>query len=55
MLVMNDSHHLSKFVIISEVRGDGQFNAVRKTPTMIRVKPWSLYISGNEGEPNEVK
>lgn len=54
-LVMNNNHHLSKPVMIGEVRGDGQFNVVWKTPTVIRAKPWSPYISGNEGKPDEVK
>ena len=35
-LVMNNNHHLSKPVMIGEVRGDGQFNVVWKTPTVIR-------------------
>ncbi|AXV73464.1 urea ABC transporter substrate-binding protein [Ralstonia solanacearum] len=51
MLAMNNNHHLSKPVMIGEVRGDGQFNVVWKTPTAIRAKPWSPYIPGNEGKP----
>ncbi|MHA6821079.1 urea ABC transporter substrate-binding protein [Ralstonia pseudosolanacearum] len=54
MLAMNNNHHLSKPVMIGEVRGDGQFNVVWKTPTAIRAKPWSPYISGNEGKPDQV-
>jgi len=53
-LVMNNNHHLSKPVMIGEVRGDGQFNVVWKTPTVIRAKPWSPYIPGNEGKPDMV-
>ncbi|MFV8630011.1 urea ABC transporter substrate-binding protein [Ralstonia pseudosolanacearum] len=54
MLAMNNNHHLSKPVMIGEVRGDGQFNVVWKTPTAIRAKPWSPYIPGNEGKPDQV-
>ncbi|WP_459203974.1 urea ABC transporter substrate-binding protein [Ralstonia pseudosolanacearum] len=54
MLAMNSNHHLSKPVMIGEVRGDGQFNVVWKTPTAIRAKPWSPYIPGNEGKPDQV-
>lgn len=51
MLAMNNNHHLSKPVMIGEVRGDGQFNVVWKTPTAIRAKPWSPYIPATRASP----
>ncbi|GCB01987.1 urea ABC transporter [Sulfuriferula multivorans] len=44
------NHHLHKPVMIGEIRADGQFNVVWKTPTTIRAQPWSPYIAGNEGK-----
>jgi urea transport system substrate-binding protein len=44
------NHHLHKPVMIAEVRADGQFNVVWKTPGPIRAQPWSPYIPGNEGK-----
>jgi len=38
------NHHLHKPVMIGEVRADGQFNVVYKTPTTIKAEPWSPYI-----------
>ena len=46
------NHHLHKPVMIGEVRADGQFNVVWKTPGPIRAQPWSPYIPGNEGKKN---
>jgi urea transport system substrate-binding protein len=52
-LTMDKSnHHLHKPVMIGEVRGDGQFNVVYKTPSAIRANPWSPFIPGNEGKQN---
>ncbi len=42
------NHHLHKPVFIGEVRADGQFNVVWKTPGTIRAQPWSPYIPGDE-------
>ncbi|WP_454720636.1 MULTISPECIES: urea ABC transporter substrate-binding protein [Cupriavidus] len=53
-LTMGDNHHLYKPVMIGEVKGDGQFNVVWKTPKPIRAQPWSPFISGNEGKPDKV-
>jgi urea transport system substrate-binding protein len=44
------NHHLHKPVFIGEVRADGQFNVVWKTPGPIRAQPWSPFIAGNEGK-----
>lgn len=38
------NHHLHKPVMIGEIRADGQFNVVYKTPTAIVAQPWSPYI-----------
>src|SRR5438067_598517 len=38
------NHHLHKPVLIGEVKSDGQFNIVWKTPGPIKAKPWSPYI-----------
>ena len=33
--------------------GDGQFNVVWKTKTAISAQPWSPYIAGNKGKPDD--
>lgn len=38
------NHHLHKPVMIGEIRGDGQFDIVYKTPSPIKAEPWSPYI-----------
>lgn len=45
--VMGANHHLSKPVMIGEIRADGQFNVIHKTPNAIPARPWSQYIQGN--------
>ena len=47
------NHHLHKPVFIGEVRGDGQFNVVWKTPAPIKAQPWSPYVAGNENKKDE--
>ena len=47
------NHHLHKSVFIGEVKADGQFNVVWKTPGPVKAKPWSPYIDGNAGKPDE--
>ena len=42
------NHHLHKSVFIGEVKADGQFNVVWKTPGPVRAQPWSPYIEGND-------
>ena len=39
-----ENHHLQKPVMIGEIRGDGQFDVVYKTPKVIKAEPWSPYI-----------
>jgi urea transport system substrate-binding protein len=47
------NHHLHKSVFIGEVKADGQFNVVWKTPGPVKAKPWSPYIEGNASKPDE--
>jgi urea transport system substrate-binding protein len=53
-LEMGDNHHLYKPVMIGEVKADGQFNVVWKTPKALRAQPWSPYIQGNAGKADKV-
>src|SRR5688572_29176053 len=47
------NHHLHKPVFIGEVKADGQFSVVWKTPGPIKAKPWSPYIPGNDKKKDE--
>jgi urea transport system substrate-binding protein len=47
------NHHLWKSVFIGEVKADGQFNVVWKTPGPVKAKPWSPYIPENKGKKDE--
>lgn len=47
------NHHLHKPVFIGEVRADGQFNVVWKTPGPVRAQPWSPFIPGNDKKKDE--
>src|SRR5450830_1901444 len=47
------NHHLHKSVFIGEVKADGQFNVVWKTPGPVKAKPWSPYIEGNDKKADE--
>ena len=47
------NHHLHKSVFIGELKADGQFNVVWKTPGPVKAKPWSPYIEGNASKPDE--
>ncbi|WP_153109833.1 urea ABC transporter substrate-binding protein [Propionivibrio limicola] len=47
------NHHLHKSVFIGEVKGDGQFNVVWKTPGPVKAQPWSPYIPGNDKKKDE--
>lgn len=46
------NHHLHKPVFIGEVKGDGQFNVVWKTPGPVKAQPWSPFIPGNDKKPD---
>jgi urea transport system substrate-binding protein len=47
------NHHLHKAVFIGEVKADGQFNVVWKTPGPVKAQPWSPFIAGNEKKKDE--
>lgn len=47
------NHHLHKSVFIGEVRGDGQFDVVWKTPGPVKAQPWSPFIPENKGKKDE--
>ena len=47
------NHHLHKSVFIGEVKADGQFNVVWKTPGPVKAQPWSPYIPGNDKKKDE--
>jgi urea transport system substrate-binding protein len=47
------NHHLHKPVFIGEIRPDGQFNVVWKTPGPIKAQPWSPYIPEDKGKKDE--
>ena len=47
------NHHLHKPVFIGEIKSDGQFNVVWKTPGPIKAQPWSPYIPENKGKKDE--
>jgi urea transport system substrate-binding protein len=47
------NHHLHKPVFIGEIRADGQFNVVWKTPGPIKAQPWSPFIPENKGKKDE--
>ncbi len=47
------NHHLHKSVFIAEVKADGQFNVVWKTPGPVKAMPWSPYIPENKGKKDE--
>ncbi|MBF0610088.1 MAG: urea ABC transporter substrate-binding protein [Magnetococcales bacterium] len=47
------NHHLHKPVFIGEVKADGQFNVVWKTPGPVRAAPWSPFIPGNDKKSDQ--
>ena len=47
------NHHLHKSVFIGEIKADGQFNVVWKTPGPIKAQPWSPFITGNDKKKDE--
>ena len=48
-----ENHHLHTPVFIGELKADGQFNVVWKTPGPVKAKPWSPYIEGNDKKKDE--
>ena len=49
MSKMLPNHHITKPVFIGEVRGDGQFDVVWKTPGLVPGDAWSKYLRRLEG------
>ena len=47
-VVMNANHHVTKPVMIGEVRADGQFDIVYQSKP-VAPKPWSPYLPANAG------
>jgi urea transport system substrate-binding protein len=45
---MLPNHHITKPVYIGEVRGDGQFDVVWKTPALVPGEAWSKYLPGSK-------
>jgi len=48
--VMNTNHHLSKPVMIGEIRPDGQFDVVWQTREAIKADAWSPYLAEDKGK-----
>ena len=47
------NHHLHKSVFIGEIKADGQFNVVWKTPGPAKAQPWRPFIPENKGKKDE--
>jgi urea transport system substrate-binding protein len=45
---MLPNHHITKPVFIGEVRGDGQFDVVWKTPSLVSGDAWSKHLDGSK-------
>ena len=45
---MLPNHHITKPVYIGEVRADGQFDVVWKTPNLVPGEAWSKYLPGSK-------
>ena len=45
---MLPNHHITKPVFIGEIRGDGQFDVVWKTPGLVPGAAWSPYLEGSK-------
>jgi urea transport system substrate-binding protein len=48
--VMNTNHHLSKPVMIGEIRPDAQFDVVWQTKDTIKADAWSPYLEEDKGK-----
>jgi len=45
---MLPNHHITKPVYIGEIKADGQFNVVWKTPGLVPGAAWSPYLEGSK-------
>jgi urea transport system substrate-binding protein len=48
--IMNTNHHLSKPVMIGEIRPDGQFDVVWQTKEAIKADAWSPFLAEDKGK-----
>ncbi|MDJ1170216.1 urea ABC transporter substrate-binding protein [Roseofilum sp. BLCC_M154] len=48
-VMMNNSHHLSKWVRIGEVRDDGLFEIVNATDSAVSPLPWNQFVAETKG------
>jgi urea transport system substrate-binding protein len=48
MSKMLPNHHITKPVLMGEIRGDGQFNVVFKTPGLVPGDAWSDFLPGSK-------
>ena len=48
--VMNTNHHLSKPVMIGEIKADGQFDIVNATKSVIKADAWSPFLPEDKGK-----
>jgi urea transport system substrate-binding protein len=48
MSKMLPNHHITKPVFIGEVRADGQFDVVWKTPGLVPGDAWSDFLPGSK-------
>ncbi|MDE1947198.1 MAG: urea ABC transporter substrate-binding protein [Burkholderiales bacterium] len=44
---MMPNHHITKPVLIGEIKGNGQFNTVYETPGTVVAQEWSPYLEGS--------
>ncbi|MPT24748.1 MAG: urea ABC transporter substrate-binding protein, partial [Starkeya sp.] len=45
---MMPNHHITKPVLIGEIKEDGQFDIVEQTPGLIVAEEWSPYLEGSK-------
>jgi urea transport system substrate-binding protein len=45
---MMPDHHITRQAFVGEIRADGQFDAVWKSPNMIPAEAWSKQLSGSK-------
>lgn len=48
-VIMENSHHLSKFVRIGEVGEDGLFKIAFETKTAVKPQPWNQFVADTKG------
>ena len=45
---MMPNHHITKPVLIGEIKDDGQFDIVEQTPGLIVAEEWSPHLEGSK-------